>query len=797
MAGGVQLWARSELRRRWPALVLLGVLAGSAAGLAMAAIDGAGRTETAYQRMHAQLQGGDAVFFPSQVGVSDADVTKLSEIPEVAAWGGFASTTSQFDEFPGEGGPLVAVGRDWFTNIERAKVLEGRLPHPARDDEAVINVPTTKVGGRVGMVVTWRNLSPADSAALGGYPPDGFDWSRATGPVTRLRVVGVVRQPMESVLSFSSGAAVWVGPAWAEAHLASSAVGFTNAVVRLRRGAADIPAFEAGIARVYGRSDLPVKDLSDDIKRVERSLDVERSALLLFAAAVIAATVVLIGQAFARSVRTGSAMAPTLQALGLDRSGLMTGLVAPHIVTIVAAALTAAATAVALSYRFPIGLGRRLDPETGTHLGWPALAVGIAVTVAAAAVACGLVAWRTVRQLTPRSRMRHTRLIGAATRAGATVPVALGASMALEPAPARAGATTRPALVAAIVGVLGVVGAVTLVAGIDDALHRPERIGQTWDLEASPLVDPSALDALIEQTTTKLARNRDVGAFALMSRVATVVDRKGDVPLYALRTLGGSMRFTTLQGRAPVAVDEVALGPRTTSAIGARIGDTITVGPASRRVKVVGITLLAQTPHTSFDEGAWLTPEALEAVAGTDPGLRENVLFVRVGDGASLTAVQGELTGLGFYAERPIVPPDVANLGNVRNLPLFLAAFLIVLAVGAIAHALLTGARSRSNDLAVLRALGLTPRQAAACVIWQAAVIGVVALAIGVPLGVVLGRRVWRVLAESLSFEYVGPLAGPVLVVIVLVALATVGVMAVWPARGAARLRTAEVLRTE
>jgi ABC-type lipoprotein release transport system permease subunit len=286
---------------------------------------------------------------------------------------------------------------------------------------------------------------------------------------------------------------------------------------------------------------------------------------------------------------------------------------------------------------------------------------------------------------------------------------------------------------------------------------------------------------------------------ALRSRVPTVAAGKGDVPLYSLRSLIGSLRFTVLQGRAPGGVDEVALGPRTASVIGASIGDTITVGASSHPVKVVGVALLAQTPHSSFDEGVWLTPEALDAATGTTLETRETggSLLVRVRAGASVDAVEAELTSMGLYVERPSEPPDVSNLGNVRNLPLFLAAFLIMLAVGAIAHALLTGARARSHDLAVLRTLGLTPRQAAACVIWQAAVIGVLALAIGIPLGVVLGRRLWRLLVDSLSFVYVGPLVGLVLVVIVLVALAVVGVMALWPARGAARLRTSEVLRTE
>jgi putative ABC transport system permease protein len=208
VAAAVRLWSRSELRRRWVALVLLGVLAGLAAGLAMAAIDGAGRTTTAYERMRTRYLGADAVFFPSQVQVYDADVTKLSQLPEVAAWGGFANTEGVFDEIP-DASPIVPVGSAWFTTIEKAKVLEGRLPDPNRDDEAVINESALKVGKALGLglgsVLTWRNLSPADKEALGGNPPADFDWTKATGPVTKLHVVGVIRQPMEYVLSFASG----------------------------------------------------------------------------------------------------------------------------------------------------------------------------------------------------------------------------------------------------------------------------------------------------------------------------------------------------------------------------------------------------------------------------------------------------------------------------------------------------------------------------------------------------------------------------------------------------------------
>jgi hypothetical protein len=400
----------------------------------------------------------------------------------------------------------------------------------------------------------------------------------------------------------------------------------------------------------------------------------------------------------------------------------------------------------------------------------------------------------TVRRSAARRRVARTQLVGTATRAGAPVSVAVGASLALEAPPTRSGGTARPALIAAVVGVFGVVGAITLVGGIDDALHTPERVGQVWDLEAYP-ADPS-----IDMATAVsiLSATPDVDSTALGFRVPTIVDGK-DTPLYALRSLQGSMRFVVLKGRAPEGDNELALGPRTASVLHVGVGDAVPVGPSARSMKVVGISLLPQTPHSSFDEGAWLLPDALADVTGMslDADGIDVAGMIRVDNDASISAVQADLETKGFYSETPTGPPDVANLGNVRSLPLYLAAFLVLLAVGAVAHALLTGARSRSHDLAVLRALGLTPRQAAACVTWQATIIGIIALAIGIPLGLVVGRQVWRLLADSLSFVYVGPLSGLVLVVLIPVALVLLAIMAWWPAHTAARLPTAEILRSE
>ena len=54
---------------------------------------------------------------------------------------------------------------------------------------------------------------------------------------------------------------------------------------------------------------------------------------------------------------------------------------------------------------------------------------------------------------------------------------------------------------------------------------------------------------------------------------------------------------------------------------------------------------------------------------------------------------------------------EVAEIRQVRTLPVLLGAFLAVLAVGAVGHALATAVRRRSRDLAVLRAVGMTQWQ--------------------------------------------------------------------------------------
>ena len=120
-----------------------------------------------------------------------------------------------------------------------------------------------------------------------------------------------------------------------------------------------------------------------------------------------------------------------------------------------------------------------------------------------------------------------------------------------------------------------------------------------------------------------------------------------------------------------------------------------------------------------------------------------------------------------------------------------------MLAVGAIGHALSIAVRRRRHELAVLRALGLTRWQSRLVISTQATLLALIGLAFGIPLGIALGRILWHAAANMTPLAYNPPWALLTLLLIAPLALLAANLLAAWPARRAARLRTAHILRTE
>jgi len=160
-----------------------------------------------------------------------------------------------------------------------------------------------------------------------------------------------------------------------------------------------------------------------------------------------------------------------------------------------------------------------------------------------------------------------------------------------------------------------------------------------------------------------------------------------------------------------------------------------------------------------------------------------------------VTAAVPEAKELEFTAAAP--PEQLALLRQVRVLPLALGGFLMLLAVGAVGHALATAVRRRRYDVAVLRALGMTRWQSRGLVVTQATVLAVVGLIFGVPLGLAVGRTLWQVVADYTPLQYAPPLALWRCLLVGPLALVLANLLAAWPGQQAARLRIGHVLRAE
>ena len=109
-------------------------------------------------------------------------------------------------------------------------------------------------------------------------------------------------------------------------------------------------------------------------------------------------------------------------------------------------------------------------------------------------------------------------------------------------------------------------------------------------------------------------------------------------------------------------------------------------------------------------------PVPLVLTAGAPPARDDELVLApatarrlgaRVGSVVPLAGDRGtrqmRVTGIGFTMESSTAPYD--------NVPIALGGFLTLLAIGAVGYALMTAVWRRSRDIAILRALGMTPSQ--------------------------------------------------------------------------------------
>jgi putative ABC transport system permease protein len=137
------------------------------------------------------------------------------------------------------------------------------------------------------------------------------------------------------------------------------------------------------------------------------------------------------------------------------------------------------------------------------------------------------------------------------------------------------------------------------------------------------------------------------------------------------------------------------------------------------------------------------------------------------------------------------------NVKAVESVPVLFAVIMGLMGIAVLAHVLAVAARAGRREIAILRALGFSRGQTLRTVAWQSTIYAVGALAIGAPVGLLLGRLAWHAYAAHLGAvpETTVPVVAGAAVVAATLALACA--LSLVPALRLARSKAGAVLRTE
>ncbi len=206
-------------------------------------------------------------------------------------------------------------GRAYGTGLNRLKVLGGRLPDPARADEAVADftMPGARIGQRVRVPLVASVRGDTHTPDLSGAPV----WAAFT-------IVGIVAAPAQfppfASNSYFNGPNYYLTPAFYRAH-GTSAAAYEFSLVRLRPGVSAAAA-QRQIEPFAHRRPVSEHELAGQDRDVNRSTHLVAVALWLLAGLLMVVAVLVLGQLLARQIALGATDYPVLHALGMTRRQL-------------------------------------------------------------------------------------------------------------------------------------------------------------------------------------------------------------------------------------------------------------------------------------------------------------------------------------------------------------------------------------------------------------------------------------------------------------------------------------------
>lgn len=270
--------------------------------------------------------------------------------------------------------------------------------------------------------------------------------------------------------------------------------------------------------------------------------------------------------------------------------------------------------------------------------------------------------------------------------------------------------------------------------------------------------------------------------------------------------LGG---MELLEGRAPLANNEMTIDDSHAEDMGISIGDVVALSDdqgKTQNIKVVGIQRSSANPQTSAYALAGMSEKAWNHFAGDGAVFRDVVINA---DG-SIDAVRQELQD--YFADQKkkdvaVVSADQKVIDEVAQLTGGTDQLSVILVIFALIALVVTGLvvvntfsvviAQRTRELALLRTLGAKRKQIRSSVLIEALVIGIVASVIGVLLAIALMAgliQLLHTLVPAMSYATLAMTPIGLAIPIVVGILMTV-VAASLPARRAMKLAPLAALR--
>jgi ABC-type lipoprotein release transport system permease subunit len=756
------------------------LLIGLIGGIAMASIAAGRRTQSSYPTFLASTNPSDmtvSVFNQGGNGPGSL-VAEFARLPGVRHVAGLVGpdvvplTARGTPRVKGLDSLAITGSTDGLLGHQDAlAVLQGRLADPRRTDEVVMNASAAQaLGVHLGQILPLGIYNGGQNQAT----PEGPPLRRV-----RARVVGIVElnnQLVQDEIDSAYGLMELTPALTREAFsLSTSPVAPVVYGIQLDHPG-DVFAVERRLTALIPRgSTYEFHVTSHVVSDVELALKPESLALGAFGAIAALVCLVLGIQAISRQLRREDEDRAVLRALGAGPGATGSDEAIATMGAVVLGSLLAVGVALGLSPLAPLGPVGPVYPDPGVSFDWTVLGLGLAllvVVLGSATLALSFLGTPHRLARAHRAVTRRSSVVRRAEVAGLPVAATVGVRFALESGRGRNATPVRSALLGAVVAITLVVTTLTFASSLETLVSHPALYGWNW----SYLLNPSG--TLPPYAQRLLDHDVDVAAWGGVNYENVQIDGQG-VPVLFERT-GAPVAPPILAGHDVEARNQVVLGAATAAAFHKHIGDTVTLSYLTRqnfpiyipptRLRIVGIATFPAVgyisfvaDHTSMGTGALLSMSVLpaafqRALASGDPNETGPALaFVRLKPGVGAAAGRANLERLAAKASKELAadpntatdnvtvlgvqrPAQIVNYKSIGSTPIVLAVGLAAGAIVALGLALATSVRRRRRDLALLKALGLAPRQLVAAVAWQATIAAAIGIVVGIPLGIVAGR---------------------------------------------------------